>query len=104
MTAARDQLKKTNSVTSFSASLDCAISMNKGNGSAQDIIKVKARLWPEESRGRKIISTAIVFYLISKHEGYDIESCPTDTCTVNSDTRIFYLQKLLLQGEASKSI
>lgn len=67
MTVARDKLKKTNSVTSFSASLDCAISMGKGNGNAQG--RVKARLWPEESRGRKNISTAIVSCLNSKHKG-----------------------------------
>lgn len=67
MTVARDKIKKTNSITSSSAKLDSSINVSKGNSSVQGT--VRARLWPEESRSRKIIATAIATCLISKDKG-----------------------------------
>lgn len=67
LTVAGDKIKKMKSITSSSARLDSHISVSKGNGSVRDT--VRARLWPEESGGGKIIATAIFACLISKDKG-----------------------------------
>lgn len=68
LTVAGDKIKKTNSITSSSERLDSSISLSKGNDSVQGSLSTK--LWPQESRGRKITAIGILPHLISKDKGF----------------------------------